>query len=238
MEDIKADLVVIGSGPAGQKAAIQGAKLGKKVVVIEMEPFPGGACLYSGTIPSKTLREAILNLTDFNNRSFYAKDRPINEVSINDLNFRLHKVIEEEKNMVLRQFKKNNIELIQGTARFENPHQLIVMDSEWRIKYQVIGEFIIIATGSKPRNPSDIPFDQSVIVDSTTLLRLDKVPKTMIVLGGGIIGSEYASFFAALGTQVTIVDKRDHILPLLDSEIGMHLQTALSEIGLKVLANT
>lgn len=238
MEEIKADLVVIGSGPAGQKAAIQGAKLDKKVVVIEKDPFPGGACLYSGTIPSKTLREAILNLTDFNNRSFYAKDRPIKEVSINDLNFRLHKVIEEEKNMVLRQFKKNNVQLLQGTARFENDHQLIVMDEEWRIKYQVVADFVIIATGSKPRNPIEIPFDKEVIVDSTTLLRLDRVPKTMIVLGGGIIGSEYASFFAALGTQVTIVDKREHILPLLDSEIGMHLQTALSEIGLKVLANT
>lgn len=238
MEEIKADLVVIGSGPAGQKAAIQGAKLDKKVVVIEKDQFPGGACLYSGTIPSKTLREAILNLTDFNNRSFYAKDRPIKEVSINDLNFRLHKVIEEEKNMVLRQFKKNNVQLLQGTARFENDHQLIVMDDEWRIKYQVVADFVIIATGSKPRNPIDIPFDKDVIVDSTTLLRLDRVPKTMIVLGGGVIGSEYASFFAALGTQVTIVDKREHILPLLDSEIGMHLQTALSEIGLKVLANT
>lgn len=237
MEEIRADLVVIGSGPAGQKAAIQGAKLGKKVVVIEKDPFPGGACLYSGTIPSKTLREAILNLTDFNNRSFYAQDRPIKEVSINELNFRLHKVIDEEKNMVLRQFKKNEVTLITGTARFENPHQLIVMDQEWRIKYQIIAEYIIIATGSKPRNPHDITFDKEVIVDSTTLLHMNRVPKTMLVLGGGIIGSEYASFFAALGTQVTIVDKRDHILPLLDGEIGMHLQTALSEIGLKVLAN-
>jgi NAD(P) transhydrogenase len=237
MEEIRADLVVIGSGPAGQKAAIQGAKFGKKVVVVEKEAYPGGACLFSGTIPSKTLREAILNLTDFNNRSFYAQDRPIKEVSIHDLNFRLHKVVDEEKNMVLRQFKKNNITLITGVARFENAHQLIVMDNEFRIQYQIIADYIIIATGSKPRNPKDVPFDNAVIVDSTTLLNLDRVPKTMIVLGGGIIGSEYASFFAALGTQVTIVDKRDHILPLLDGEVGMHLQTALSEIGLKVLAN-
>ena len=237
MEEIHADLVVVGSGPAGQKAAIQGAKLGKKVVVIEKDPFPGGACLYSGTIPSKTLREAIVNLTDFNNRNFYGQDHPIREVSINDLNFRLHKVIEEEKNMVLRQFKKNNILLVTGTARFENPHQLIVMDDEWRIKYQIIGDYIIIATGSKPRRAQDVPFDNKVIVDSSGLLALGTVPKTMLVLGGGIIGSEYASFFAALGTQVSIVDKRDHILPLLDAEIGMHLQTALAEIGLKVLAN-
>src|SRR5208337_1266577 len=143
MEEIRADLVVIGSGPAGQKAAIQGAKLGKKVVVIEKDPFPGGTCLYSGTIPSKTLREAIVNLTDFNNRNFYGQDHPIKEVSIHELNFRLHKVIEEEKNMVLRQFKKNNILFVTGCARFENPHQLIVMDDEWRIKYQILGDYII-----------------------------------------------------------------------------------------------
>jgi NAD(P) transhydrogenase len=220
MEEIKADLVVIGSGPAGQKAAIQGAKLGKKVVVIEKDPFPGGACLYSGTIPSKTLREAIVNLTDFNNRNFYGQDHPIHEVTIQDLNYRLHKVIEEEKNMVIRQFKKNNITLVNGAARFENPHQLIVMDEEFRIRYQITGSYIIIATGSKPRRPVDVVFDGEVIVDSSTLLAMNKVPKTMIVLGGGII-----------------VDKRDHILPLLDSEIGMHLQTALSELGLKVLGN-
>lgn len=237
MEDIRADLVVIGSGPAGQKAAIQGAKLGKKVVVIEKDPFPGGACLYSGTIPSKTLREAIVNLTDFNNRNFYGQDHPIREITIADLNFRLHKVIEEEKNMVIRQFRKNNVTLVNGSARFENPHQLIVMDDEFRIRYQIHGEYIVIATGSKPRHPVDVPFDGEVIVDSSGLLKLAKVPKTMLVLGGGIIGSEYASFFSALGTQVSIVDKRDHILPLLDGEIGMHLQTALSEIGLVVLAN-
>jgi len=237
MEDIKADLVVIGSGPSGQKAAIQGAKLGKSVVVIEKDASPGGACLYSGTIPSKTLREAIVNLTDFNNRSFYGQDRPIREVTIQELNYRLKKVIEEEKNMVLRQFKKNDVRLIQGIARFENPHQLIVMDDEYRIKYQVTADYVVIATGSKPRTPVEIPFDNECIVDSTGLLALNHVPKTMIVLGGGVIGSEYASFFAALGCQVTIVDKRDHILPLLDGEIGMHLQTSLSEIGLTVLPN-
>ncbi len=237
MEDVKVDMAIIGSGPAGQKAAIQVAKLGKKVCIIEKDPFPGGACLYSGTIPSKTLREAIVNLTDFNNRSFYAKDRPIHETTISDLNFRLTKVIEEEKNMVLRQFRKNNVILIHGTARFENPHQLLIMDDEFRVTHQVTAEYMIIATGSKPRVPLEIPFDKEVIVDSTSLLALNRVPKTMVVLGGGVIGSEYASFYAALGTQVTIVDKRDHILPLLDGEIGMHLQTALSELGLQVLGN-
>ena len=235
MEEISMDLVVIGSGPAGQKAAIQAAKLGKKVIVIEKLPEPGGSCLYSGTIPSKTLREAILDLTGFQERSFYTFNYKLGDISIASLNNRLNKVIEEEKNMIQRQFKKNNIRMLTGIARFENPHMLIVVDADYRMLYQIKSENFIIATGSKPRNPSNVPFDSKVILDSTTLLGIDNVPRTMIVLGGGIIGSEYASFFAALGTEVTIIDKKEHILPMLDSEIGIHLQTALTDIGLRFM---
>lgn len=235
MEEILADLVVIGSGPAGQKAAIQGAKLGKKVIVVEMAPDPGGYCLYSGTIPSKTLREAIIDLTRFYDRNFFSSAYKLGEVTISDLNLRLNKVVEEVRNTVYRQFKKNNIRLIVGTARFENAHTLLIVDHDYRLLYQIKSDYFVVATGSKPRNPTNIPFDSDVILDSTRLLRINKVPKNMIVLGGGIIGSEYASFFAALGTEVTIVDKRDHILPLLDSEIGIHLQTALTDLGLRFL---
>lgn len=232
MEEIKADVVVIGSGPAGQKAAIQAAKLGKTVVVVEKEPAPGGNCLYSGTIPSKTLREAIIDLTRFYERQ-YRDVRDMQEVTISELNSRLSQVIDEERTIIIRQFKKNNIRFIQGNGRFENPHTLLVVDNDYRLAYQVKGDYFIIATGSIPRNPTAIPFDDKIILDSTRLLKIDKVPKTMLVLGGGIIGSEYASFFAALGTEVTIIDKKDHILPLLDSEIGIHLQTSLTDIGLR-----
>lgn len=235
MEEISVDLVVIGSGPAGQKAAIQGAKLGKKVLVIEKLPDPGGSCLYSGTIPSKSLREAIIDLTRFHERNFYGHELELHDIAIADLYNRLHKVIDEERSMVYRQFKKNGIHLVQGTARFENPHTLVVVDEEYRTLHLIKTDFAIIATGSKPRNPKNIPFDKEVILDSTRLLGIEKVPDTMIVLGGGIIGSEYASFFAALGTEVTIIDKRDHILPLLDSEIGIVLQTALMDLGLKFM---
>lgn len=234
MEDITKDVVVIGSGPAGQKAAIQAAKLGKSVVVVEKEPAPGGQCLYSGTIPSKSLREAIIDLTRFYERQ-YKEQADIREVSINELNSRLNHVIEEERAMISRQFKRNGIRYIHGTGRFENPNMLIVVDESYKLSYQIRGEHFIIATGSRPRNPIGVPFDDEVILDSTRLLGIDRVPKTMIVLGGGIIGSEYASFFAALGTEVTIIDKKDHILPLLDTEIGIHLQTALTDIGLKFL---
>jgi NAD(P) transhydrogenase len=235
MEEFKVDLVVIGSGPAGQKAAIQAAKLGKKVAVIEREPELGGACLYSGTIPSKTFREAVVDLTRFYDRHFEGKEYVLPDVTINELNFRLHSVIKEERNIVTRQFKKNGIQVLQGSARFENQNTVIVVDSNYRLKYQIKADVFIIATGSNPRQPKDVPFDCDVILDSTTLLQIGKVPKSMIVLGGGIIGSEYASFFAALGTEVTVIDKREHMLPLLDAEIGIHLQTALTDIGLKFL---
>ncbi|MCB1119032.1 MAG: Si-specific NAD(P)(+) transhydrogenase, partial [Chlamydiia bacterium] len=237
MKELNVDVVVIGSGPAGQKAAIQAAKLGKKVVVLEKKFHPGGNCLYNGTIPSKTLREAIIDTTRFYERMIHPEAHELREVTINDLNSRLYKVVEDERNMVYRQFRKNGIELVVGSARFENPHMLLVVDQDYRLSYQIKAEKFIIATGSKPRNPQGVPFDQDVIMDSTRLLQIDKVPKTMIVLGGGIIGSEYASFFAALGTEVTIIDKRDHILPLLDDEIGIHLQTALTDIGVRFLGN-
>ncbi len=235
MEEIAADLVVIGSGPAGQKAAIQAAKLSKKVVVVERRSEPGGNCLYNGTIPSKSLREAIIDLTRFNERSFYGPDFNMRDITINDLNNRLQKVIDEERSMVYRQFKKNSIHLVQGEARFEDPHKLIVVDRDYRLLYQINATHYIIATGSKPRNPQNIPFDEEVILDSTRLLGINQIPKSMIVLGGGIIGSEYASFFAALGTEVTIIDKKEHILPMLDSEIGIHLQTSLTDIGLQFM---
>jgi len=235
MEDLTFDIVVIGSGPSGQKAAIQAAKLGKKVAVIEKHYAPGGACLHSGTIPSKTLREAIVDLTGFRQRSFYGDKAKIRDVSINDLNYRLNLVVDQQKSIVTRQFKKNNIKLIYGVARFENKHMMIVMDEDYRLKYQIHSDYFIIATGSKPRNPIDVPFDNEVILDSTRLLSIDYVPKTLIVLGGGIIGAEYASFFSALGTEVIVVDKRDQLLPLLDHEIGVHLQTALTELGLKFM---
>lgn len=235
MEEIKVDLVVIGSGPAGQKAAIQGAKFGKSVVVIEKLPEPGGYCLYSGTIPSKTLREAIIDLTRFNERFFFGQQYEVKEVSVADLNNRLQKVTEEERNMVYRQLKKNGIRLIEGTAHFEDPHTIHVLDKESQLKFKIQADFYIIATGSKPRNPHNVPFDDDVILDSTRLLALTRVPKTLLVLGGGIIGSEYASYFATLGTEVTVIDKREHMLPMLDNEIGVHLQTALTDIGMKFL---
>lgn len=235
MEEVKADVVVIGAGPAGQKAAIQAAKLDKKVVVLEKRRDPGGGCLYAGTIPSKSLREAIIDLTRYHERSFRTDHVSMKDITFDDLNNRLQKVVNDERSMIQRQFRKNGITMLVGEASFEDPHHMVIVDPEGGTSHRIRSEKFIIATGSKPRNPIHVPFDEDVILDSTRLLGLKKIPKTMIVLGGGIIGAEYASFFAALGTEVTIIDKRDQILPLLDKEIGIHLQTALTDIGLKFM---
>jgi NAD(P) transhydrogenase len=237
VEELYADFTVIGSGSAGQKAAIQAAKLGKNVIILEKDPHPGGASLNSGTIPSKSLREAILDLTDFYERSFYGRNRAIREISINDLNYRLNIVLEEQRKMLLRQFEKNKIRLIHGSARFQDKNHVVVIGERGSPQFRITADYSLIATGSKPRNPINVPFDKEKILDSTRLLSIDHVPKTLIVLGGGIIGAEYASFFAALGTEVTVIDKREHLLPLLDHEIGIHLQKALSTIGLKFIGN-
>lgn len=234
MKNLKVDYVVIGSGPAGQKGAIQAAKLGKQVVVIEREEHPGGTSLNWGTIPSKSLREAILDLTRFYERSFYGQNRTQQSISINDLNFRLNIILEEQRKLILRQFEKNKVQYVHGKARFQDPNLVEVWDGDGRPVMRIEAEKFLIAAGSKPRNPLHVPFDSEVILDSTRLLKIDHLPKTLLVLGGGIIGSEYASFFAALGTEVTVVDKRDHLLPTLDIEIGLHLQTALSHLGLKM----
>ena len=238
MEELFADFCVIGSGPAGQKGAIQAAKLGKSVVLIEKEPHPGGASLNSGTIPSKSLREAIIDLTDFYQKSFYAKTAKVRTVSINELNFRLHKILDSQRKQLSRQLERNAVRLIHGIAQFEDENRALILDNQGKVIYRIRFDYALISSGSKPRNPKHVPFDNEKVFDSTRLLAIDHVPNTLIVLGGGIVGSEYASFFAALGTQVTVVDKRAQLLPLLDKEVGMHLQNALGEINLKVEGNT
>lgn len=233
MENLKVDFVVIGSGPAGQKAAIQAAKLGKSVALIEKELSPGGYCLNSGTIPSKALREAIIDLTRYNERSFYGSSC-LREVSIGDLTYRLNTVLEGERAILLRHFKKNRIHYLRGAACFQSPHSIFVKE-ESKVLYALDADKILISTGSEPRNPLHVPFDDEVILDSTRLLAIDRVPQTMIVLGGGVIGSEYASFFAALGCRVQVLDKRGRLLSSLDAEIGTHLQVGLQDIGLEFL---
>ncbi len=238
MEDIFVDIAIIGAGPAGQKAAIQSVKLGYRTLIIDREEAPGGSCLYSGTIPSKSLREAVVDYTRFYERGFLDNQEPSKDITIGDLNHRLDIVVHEERSMIERQFRRNNVRFIQeGKAHFKTPQVLLVSNDQGETLYRIKARNFIICVGSKPRNPPEIPFDGEVIVDSTTLLGIKKIPKTMVVLGGGVIGAEYASIFSALGTRVIIADKKDHILPFLDSEMGTELQTALTNLGMKFLRN-
>lgn len=236
MEKIKVDFAVIGSGPAGHNGAIQAVKLGKSVVIIEKKFFPGGNCLNSGTIPSKSLREAIIDLSRYNERSFYGSSC-LSNITIQDLNYRQSTVLENERRVLLRQYEKNQIQFLRGSARFLSTRELVIFDDAGKMSYSIEAEKILIATGSEPRNPLHVPFDDTVILDSTRLLSIDHLPKTMLVLGGGVIGAEYASFFATLGCKVIVLDKRERMLAHLDAEIGKHMQEGLAEIGLEFIGN-
>jgi NAD(P) transhydrogenase len=236
IEEIHTDMAVIGSGSGGQKAAIQAAKLGKRVIVVEREQELGGASLNSGTIPSKSLREAILDLTNFRQRSFYAKAAP-HEVTLAELNYRLDQVLAAERAMLMRQLRKNGVQWLHGSATFLDPYTLELTDSDGQPWAHLRADQIVIATGSRPHHPPGIDFDGERVVDSTQLLSIHQLPKSLLVVGAGVIGSEYASFYAALGVQVTVVDQRSHMLPHLDSEIGIHLQGALQDLGLRFVGD-
>lgn len=238
MEQEFVDFLVIGSGPAGQKGAVQASKFGLKTVVIEGYET-GGSSLWTGTIPSKALREAILDLTNFRRKSFYAKEAllpKMSEISISDLNFRVNWVKEHLKETISRQLKKNQIEIVRGFAQFQDPHIVNVYQNETLIR-KFYAEKILLTPGSTPRCPPGIRFDGEYIYNSSQLVSINKIPSSLIVLGAGVIGSEYASMFGLLGTKVTLIDKRPRLLSFLDREIGSHLQIALEENNITFLGS-
>ena len=236
MKQKEYDIVIIGSGPSGQQAAIQAVKLGKKVAVVERLPDPGGNCLYNGTIPSKTLREAILELTRFHEKSFYGDKEEIQKVNISDLNHRLWQVIDEERRVVIDLFKKYSIDFLEANAQFLDPYTLELCDIDGKKTHSLKADLLFIATGSKPRHPTDVPFDDEVILDSTRLFENSSGAENDDRFGRGRNRfKKYGSFFAALGTQVTIVDKQKNLLPSLDIEIGQYLHTELKRLGVKFI---
>ena len=232
---LEVDLAVIGAGPAGQKGAIQGAKAGKKVVVIDRLGLLGGACLNQGTIPSKTLRRAILDLTGYLQSSYFGQDQRTHEdVSISDLNFRVNKVIEDENALLQEQCAGNGVATAYGTAQFIDANTIEVLDADEQVSHRVIADKVLIATGSRPRHPIEIPDDKQLFVDSDQVFRLEKLPKSLLVLGGGIIGCEYATMFAALGIKVTLVERRTSLLRMLDREIGDRFAQYTEQLGVEV----
>lgn len=212
------DLIVIGSGPAGQRAAIYGAKLGKKVALVEMREVVGGACINTGTIPSKTMREAVLHLSGYNYKSIYGMNYRVKErITMADLAFRVQHVIKTEVDVTEAQLSRNNIEMLVGTASFEDATHVKVTNSRGSTTYEA--KSIIIGTGTKPATSDKVPINGHSIVNSDLILELKNLPKTMIVVGGGVIGVEYTCMFAALGVRVTLIERRPRLLEFADQEI-------------------
>ena len=225
------DLLVIGSGPGGQRAAIQAAKLGKRVGVIERRDRIGGVSIHSGTIPSKTLRQAILE--DLAGRGADLPD-PLHperqeHAAVTMLHDRVGRVVASETAVVREQFRRNNVGLLMGDAAFADPHTIRItnMDEDGG-QMSVTAENIVIAVGTNPARPSGVDFDDRRVIDSDGVLELDySYCKTMTIVGGGVIGVEYASMFAAMGVRVTLVDARERLLPYVDRDIAVALQYLL-----------
>ena len=210
------DLIVIGSGPAGEKGAAQAAWFGKRVALIEREPVLGGACVNTGTVPSKTLRESALHLSGFRQRGFLAAvDVKLRrDITVADFMHRKQVVVEREWNRIDENLVRHNVERFSGTARFLSAHEIEVDDKVLH------GEVILIATGSAPFRPPNIPFDDEHVLDSDSILELDRIPQSLAVVGAGVIGCEYASIFGALGVDVHLINNRPYLLPFIDREIG------------------
>ena len=224
------DLLVIGSGPGGQKAAIAAAKLGKRVCVAERRNMVGGVCVNTGTIPSKTLREAVLYLTGFAQREMYGDSyRVKSEITIADLLVRTQHVVSREVEVIRSQLLRNHVDLLTGVARFEDS-QTVTVQGEARGDHTTItAEKIVIATGTKPARPAEVEFDDNHVLDSDGVLRLRRIPNSMVVVGAGVIGIEYASMFAALGTRVTVVERRPQMLEFCDPEVVESLKFHLRD---------
>lgn len=226
------DLIVIGSGPGGQKAAIAAAKLGKKVAVVDRHDMVGGVCVNTGTIPSKTLREAVLYLTGMNQRELYgASYRVKQDITIADLLARTQHVVGREVQVVRAQLMRNHVDLVAGTGSFADPHTVIVDGKHAGDRRTLTGDYVVIATGTSPARPGHVDFDAARVLDSDEILRLEQIPSSLVVVGAGVIGIEYASMFAALGSRVTVVEQRDQMLDFCDPEIVESLKFQLRDLG-------
>src|SRR5450432_1858107 len=213
------DLIVIGSGPAGQRAAIYGSKLGKRVAVVESREVVGGACINTGTIPSKTMREAVLHLSGYNYRSIYGMNYRVKEkITMADLACRIQHVIKTEVDVTEAQLSRNGVEVLTGVATFEDATHVRV-NSPTGSSNLYEAENIIIAVGTKPAVSPRVQTNGSTIINSDQILEMKELPRTLIVVGGGVIGVEYTCMFSALGIRVTLIEKRPRLLEFADQEI-------------------
>lgn len=235
------DIAVIGSGPAGERAAIQCAKKGKKVVVIDRRQHKlGGVSLHSGTIPSKTLREAVLYLKGMRRRKIYGHSHRFNEsITLDDLMERVEVIRSHELKVKESQLNKNGIDVIYGQASFRDKHTLEVENRAKETIAVITADIVFIATGTIPRHPGDVPFDYKTILDSNFIFssksKVEKLPESLIVYGAGVIGSEYAAMFAALGAKVWLMDSHKTLFPFLDRKIVSALKGEMENTGVKLM---
>ena len=225
------DLIVIGSGPAGQKGAIAAAKAHKHVAIIDRTTMIGGVCVHTGTIPSKSVREAIFQLTGFVVKALYGNgSRKRGDISLQDVSFRVHAIISRETEVIRAQLKRNSIAIYEGRAMFLDPHTVEVQSDDGGTK--LTSEKVLIACGTRPAHSPEIPFDDHRIVDVDHLSDLGGLPKEIIVVGAGVVGLEYASFMAALGAEIILIDERPVILDFVDREIVETLLYHLRQLGI------
>ncbi len=229
------DLVIIGAGPAGEKGAAQAAYFGKRVCIIERAPKPGGAAVNTGTIPSKTLRETALYFSGLRQRGLYGVDYTVKrDITIADFMHRERAVVETEWQLIDENLRKHNVTVMQGSARFVDAHTVEILRFGQEPR-RLSAEVFLIATGCVPQRPSDVPFDDQVIVDSNSVLRLEKIPRRMVVVGGGVIGCEFACMFAALGVRVTLINVKERLLMQLDGEVSETLRSQMTgRLGIAV----
>lgn len=230
------DVVVLGCGPAGERAAIQAARAGRRVVVVERAHVVGGTGVNWGTIPSKTLRESALFVHALTRARLHGiRYELAPEITVADFTYRQRLVVQRELELINEALARARIEVRRGHGRFVDPHTIALFDEQGRQCGQLTGDVVVIATGSRPARPAGVPFDDETVFDSSTILSLPRMPRSMVVLGAGVIGIEYASIFAALGIRVTLVDTRDRLLPYLDREIVAILERELARLGVVII---
>ena len=223
------DLIVIGSGPAGQRAAIQAAKSGRRAAVVEQREFVGGVCINTGTIPSKTMREAVLYLSGFTYQGIYGLNHHVKDkITMADLNFRVNHVIKTEVDVIRGQLEHNGVDVVTGSGSFLDATHVRVINSTGQC--DLTAPAILIATGTKPAISPTVPIDGKYIVNSDQVLEMPEIPKTLIVVGGGVIGVEFACMFAVLGVRVTLIERRPRLLEFADAEMAEALSYHLRDI--------
>ncbi|MBS0620664.1 MAG: Si-specific NAD(P)(+) transhydrogenase [Verrucomicrobia bacterium] len=226
------DLIVIGTGPAGEKAAVKAAYFGYKVAIVEKEKIFGGAMVVTGTLPSKTLKETALFISGKYEKGIYGVERTLShKATVEDFMFRRKQVTASAAVEIEENLKRHGVSIFKGAAHFEDPHTLSVGGEK------LSGKYILIATGSYPYHPPTIPFDNSRVHDSDTILQIERIPSSLCIVGAGVIGCEYATIFAAMGTKVYLVNDKEHILPFIDHEVSSDLVTQMHASGIEILFN-